>query len=201
MNARRSHLATFALIVMVVAASCSRPAPKPEGPADPSAFSLTIRVQNTTLGPAVSSTLASTPPWTQLRHRTHTGEQAAAWLPGALLAEVFELEPARIGVVPQPVFSIFLVYRADWDSLRLAKATGDLDEVLRAGGCAVLYRAPRANPYAAGSSDAATWERLRLSVADARRRITLELRDSDGSLASVDTTGGAAFAPDSVAAH
>lgn len=201
MNARRSHLAALALIACAVAASCSQPAPKHEGPADPSAFSLTIRVQNTTLGPAVSSTLAATPPWTQLRHRTHTGDQAAAWLPGALLAEVFELQPARIGVVPQPAFSVFLVYRADWDSLRAANATGDLEELMRAAGCAVLYRAPRANPYAAGSADAAAWEHLRLSSADARRCITLELRDSDGSLAPVDTTGGPAIEADTLSTH
>jgi hypothetical protein len=159
-----------------------------EGPADPAGFQLELTLQETNVGPAVSSTLSAQAPWTELAHRSHTGDKAAAWLPGARLAEIFELEPARVGVVPQQVFAIFVLDAAAWDTLRVLPAGAGLVELSRAGGYVALYRTPDANPYAAGTPDAVAWERLRLSAVDARARVTLRVRRGDGSLAEVDTS-------------
>lgn len=187
MKLSRSHVAAFALIVLAFAGACSRTAPGSDEPADPAGFELRVQIQSTNVGPAVGSTVALQKPWTALGHRSLTGEKAAAWLPGAIYAETFDLSPARVGVVPQTVFAVFAMARADWDSLRGRPEGAGIEALARAGGWIVVFRPAGANPYAEGSEDAKTFDRLRLPAAVARTRVQLEVRDGAG-LAPVDTT-------------
>ncbi len=168
----RWHRLLPPLVLTALLGACAPPVPK--GPADPQKLEITLNAQPTTLGmEAVGCGVMAERPWTDLRYRSYTGDSASVWLPGALLAVRFQFPTGRPGVLSQDLFWAYLMRAADWDSLRAGGRADGIDELHREWKWVALFRPTGANPYAAGTPDAARWESFRLGTEVARSRIRL----------------------------
>jgi hypothetical protein len=112
---------------------------------------------------------------------------------GALSIADVQFQPRDLGHRPESLLRIYVFGDSAWESAQRAPGSPLGSIVARARGRTYLAATPSGNPYPGGNEDAATFEAMRLALADVKR--WLSVADAASDLASEFLPGGPTFGP------